>query len=157
MVPAGLFRVVHPYMLPSLFNFSCLVQLNMGLFPHDSLALQLPYSFLEFCSFSPFFLYFLLLDPQFIFQCNCLSKTGSIHPHNHGALIVSQHRLQLFDFVSILLQQGVLRVFVDDWLVLDKFGSAGIPKCRQCLVVVVVCWRYISNHDSLGVSSEAVL
>ena len=64
---------------------------------------------------------------------------------------------KLGNFLLVLSQEGVFRIFVDPWLVLDVFGSRSIPKSVHGLIKVVVCGTDVCNHDRLGVSTERVL
>ena len=74
--------------------------------------------------------------------------------HRHFAF---QHHLQLFDLVHVLSEQSILRILVYFRLILYKFSPTRVSKSAQSLIIVVVCRRKCSNHDSFCVTSERIL
>ncbi len=68
-----------------------------------------------------------------------------------------QNHFQPPDLFFILPQKSIFGIFVDNGLVLDKFGPAGVPQCTESLFVVVVGRRYGGDHDSLGVAAQRVI
>lgn len=52
---------------------------------------------------------------------------------------------ELLDFLLILPQQGILRIFIDSGIVLDVLGPVGIPQGADGLVEVIVRWADVGN------------
>mmetsp|Transcript_131843 Transcript_131843/g.328748 ORF Transcript_131843/g.328748 Transcript_131843/m.328748 type:complete len:363 (-) Transcript_131843:955-2043(-) len=65
--------------------------------------------------------------------------------------------LEPHDFLLKLTNHCILGILVDARLVLNTFGTVGIPQCGQCLVIVVVGWAEIGNHDGLCVTTQRIL
>ena len=65
--------------------------------------------------------------------------------------------LELGDLFLVLTQKGIFWVLIDSGLVLDVFGSAGIPQSVDSFIVIVLRGAHIGNHHSLGVSTKRIL
>lgn len=65
--------------------------------------------------------------------------------------------LQFRDFVLVFSEQGIFWIFVDLWLVLDVFGAICVSERVHCLVVVVVSWSDVGDHERLRVAAQGVL
>lgn len=70
---------------------------------------------------------------------------------------LGEELLELVDFLFVLLEEGVLGVFVDARLVLDGFGAGSVPEGGKRLVVVEIGGGNGGDHHGLGVAAEGVL
>lgn len=81
-----------------------------------------------------------------------LSKSCEIHWR-----FTLQHHFQLLNLLHILLEKGILRVFVDFGLILDEFGTTCISERAQSFIIVVICRGASCDHDGLCVTSQGIL
>ena len=61
--------------------------------------------------------------------------------------------LELLDFILVFTKEGVLGVLVNAWLVLDVLGTTSIAEGVHGLVVVVVGWTHIRDHNGFSVTT----
>jgi len=65
--------------------------------------------------------------------------------------------LEFSNFLLVLTKESVFGVLVDTWFVLDVFCATRIPKRIHGLIVVIICWTYVCDHDRLSIASKRVL
>lgn len=65
--------------------------------------------------------------------------------------------LQFFIFFCELSDNSIGFRLVYNSFVLNFLGLISISQCRKCLVVIVGCWRYGTNHKGFWVTSKRIL
>ena len=90
-------------------------------------------------------------------NCRCL-LCGTLRTGFHLSILVLFEQIsELGDLVFVLLQEGILWVFVNSRLVLYIFRTTRVTKRGKCLVEIVVCGGKCCNHHGLCVASKRVL
>ena len=76
-------------------------------------------------------------------------------PQNVGSIINAN--LQACNILLIFSEYGIFGVLINLWFVMYFLGSACIPQCSECLIIVEAGRTNVGHHDGLGVPTQGVL